>query len=474
MIATTIARKEVLLVRRDRRFRFIFLALLLVMLGAVLLGAARTDTFERERANALAADRSVWLDQGARNPHSAAHFSRYAFKPIPVLATLDPGSTDYAGLAVWMEAHSRNPATFRYAEGGGALSRFATLSPAWVMQTLTPLVIILLLFASYAGEREDGTLRQLLSSGASVGAVFWGKLRGALTALGWIYLPLAVLAVVAVTIIGGGAAQTDLLLRLVLMLLSYGVYLFAFAVTAMGISALCSTRRVAAIALFTFWFFATVLMPRLSADVATSFAPQPDGFEVSNSIDRIGSAFWNDETVRANARQEALDEYGVASADELPINYAAYELQASEVYGDRLFDEEYADLDAGHAAQEAVVDALALVSPTIAIKRLSAGLAGTDRLHHLAFLAEAETHRRQIIKQMNDDMMHNAGDAGYSYQSDPAFWQEIADFSGTTPLLRAHLATYLWPFLLLLLWALGAYLFARRAVARASNLESAK
>ena len=66
---------------------------LVALLGiSTWIGVQRVQTFEAERAAASAADRWIWVEQGADNPHSAAHFSRYAFKPVPILGLFDPGA----------------------------------------------------------------------------------------------------------------------------------------------------------------------------------------------------------------------------------------------------------------------------------------------------------------------------------------------------------------------------------------------
>jgi ABC-2 type transport system permease protein len=46
-----------------------------------------------------------------------------------------------------------------------SLQRFSPLSMAFGLQILVPLLIVLLAFSAFTGERERGTLRQLLSIG---------------------------------------------------------------------------------------------------------------------------------------------------------------------------------------------------------------------------------------------------------------------------------------------------------------------
>ena len=289
-----ISKKEKTIMGRNRFTNAIYLATLLLMLVALFLSWQRTEMFELERATAANHDREVWLNQGERNPHSAAHFSRYAFKPIPSLSAFEPGAIDYSGLAIWMEAHRRNPATFRYAEGAGELANFVSLTPAWIMQAIIPLVIILLLFPSYAGEREDGTLRQLLSHGISLRAISNGKIRAALYTILKLLLPLSFLIFCATILAEAGASQLDQLLRLILLFCVYGFYFMIFAFIAIGVSAKTSNRRSSAITLFTLWFFFIVVAPKLTNDLATYTVPQPKGFDVNQSLSEARGAYSKD------------------------------------------------------------------------------------------------------------------------------------------------------------------------------------
>ena len=472
MISEIISSKEQTIMGRNRFTNVIYMTTLVVMLAAIFLSWQRIDTFERERISAVADDHEVWVNQGERNPHSAAHFSRYAFKPIPAMSTFEPGVIDYSGLAVWMEAHRRNPAAFRYAEGAGDLSNFVSLTPAWIMQVILPLVIILLLFSSYAGEREDGTLRQLLSHGISLKSIFQGKLRAALYVVLKLIIPLAFIIMVATIVFQTGVEQIDQFLRLIILLGMYALYFMIFAFIAIGVSARSKSRRSAAISLFTIWFVLIVVLPRFASDAATFIVPQPNGHEVEKSLSEARSAYSKDEAYQELSRQQILDKYGVSVMSDLPINYRGYILQKSEEHGDPLYEEVYNNLGAVYEDQETILDVLSLLSPTTALKQLSAGLAGTDRIHHDTFALEAELHRRHIIKQMNEDLMLNGAEAGNSYTTNIELWDQIADFQGESPRFLSLFSYYISMFGVMIFLTIIAYLFARRSTLRINDLEA--
>ncbi len=99
-----------------------------------------------------------------------------AYKPPAALAVFDPGAAPYLGQVIWLEAHRQDPAMFRPAEDAPELGRLADLSVAGVLTNLLPLLVFVMGYGAFAGERERGTLRQVMTAGAGQDAVFAGKL----------------------------------------------------------------------------------------------------------------------------------------------------------------------------------------------------------------------------------------------------------------------------------------------------------
>lgn len=468
MIAAVV-RKEIVSLLRSGVFIASAVALFVLLASAAALSVQRVATFERERLAAEAVDRAVWDSQGARNPHSAAHFARYAFKPIPALVAFDPGVTDYAGIALWMEAHNQNPAVFRRAEDLGDAGRLANLSPAWVLQVVAPLFVFLVLFGAIAGERESGALRQIAAAGAPPGALVSGKLLGAGIGLGAVILPALALAIWIAAGAGDGAVLPDPAVRTGGLIVSYALFFIALGAVAVGVSALFAEKRAALIALVALWAGSFILAPRVAGDAASTFYPEPDPAAVSSDLNRASNAFFQDDEYRAAIEKAVLEEYGVAEIDALPIDYGAYSLQKSEEHAHPLFEAIYERLETLHRRQENVLRAASVVSPVIALNTLSAGLTGADRIHQKAFTQGAEAHRRVIVKQLNDDLMYNAGDVGHGYTADEALWREIEDFSYAPPSFASVSGRYVFSAGVLLAYAAGGLFFARRAVMRAQK-----
>ncbi len=428
----TIAKKELMEYRRDGRV--LALAVLILGLGvaAAVHGRSAVDAMERERIVAQEIDRDIWDDQGPKNPHTAAHFSRYAFRPISPLAVFDPGLTAYVGRVVWLEAHHRDPAGLRPIDDAVEIQRFAGLSPAWILQCLIPLLIVLLAFSSVAGERERGTLRYLMSSGIKPIAIFSGKS----TAILLLLVALLPVVLAGVFFAGVDGQIPDSPWRVGILVIAYGVYLGGFTFAAIGASARLRRSKTALVALLGFWVVSTVVVPRFSADLSDMLFPAPEGSDFWSQLGaESGDAFWSKEAkpVRDKVRDDLLKKHGVSKVEDLPINFDGYLLQASEEFANEVFDRRYGELAALYEQQSNFARLFTLLSPTIAVARLSSAMAGTDRYAHQHFTDAAETFRRGFIKMLNQDMIDNAGPQGYAYLADGALWKKTPDFEYTAP-----------------------------------------
>lgn len=432
-----IARKEFVQYWRDDRAVAVFAIVALLGLAATVTGWSAVSAMERERAAAVAMDREIWDTQGLKNPHSAAHFSRYAFRPTFNLAVFDPGLTDYVGNAIWLEAHYRDPAALRPVEDAVELQRIAQLNPAWVIQVFAPLLIFVLLFGAVAAERESGTLRQLMAAGLRPVSFLLGKAIAAFSLTG--VLVFGVLLGSAFLMSAEGVERLpDTGLRTVGLAALYLVYLAVFVLLALGVSALSARSRTALAGLMGVWIVATVLAPRIGPEVAGVLAPAPSAPEFAARLDREATdPFWGADEEAVQRRQqvmdEALAEYGVETVEALPINYDGYLLQASEEFANEAFDVMYDELWSGYERQRAIARAFAVISPTIAAQNISMALAGTDIRAYRHFADEAEAFRREFVLLLNQEMIDHGGADGYAYVSGNDFWRQNPDFEYAPP-----------------------------------------
>ncbi|PPD44068.1 MAG: ABC transporter permease [Methylocystis sp.] len=435
-VIRAIAAKEWLEMRRDRRLVALFAFAALLMLAALAFGASENARISRERAAAAEADRALWTGQSDKNPHAAAHFGQYAFKPTSPLSLADPGVDPYVGSAVWLEAHKQNETQFRAARDGGVAGRLGSLSLAFILQTIAPLIVLLTGFASFSGERETGTLRQLLSLGARPDDLLAGKALALFSASVALLAPAFLGACVAVALLTDPSklSLADQFVRLGALTAGYAVYLAGFVFLALGVSALAKNSRAALVTLLAFWLANSFLAPRLATDIARSLAPTPTAQEFRAAIAKDKArTFGHDETHPAYIafRDEVLKTYGVSRVQDLPVSFRGLTLRKDDENGYAIFDRHFGALQAAFDRQDALRAATGFLFPLLALQPFSMAFAGSDSRAQFDFASAAEAHRRDIQNQVSDNIIHFQHDDSYAAGSE--LWKRIASFSYSAP-----------------------------------------
>ncbi|HEU4458021.1 MAG TPA: DUF3526 domain-containing protein [Methylibium sp.] len=468
----TVARAEWTAMRRDRRFGWALGLLLALLAVGALLGWQRALQVEAEHTAAREASYAQWLDQGDKNPHGAAHFGQYAFKPPSALAFVDPGVAPYVGVTTWMEAHKRNDFRFRPARDATALQRFGDLSVGFVLQVLAPLLVVLLGFPAFSGERERGTLKLLLGQGVRARDLLLGKALALAGLLAVVLLPLAV--------IGMGAAlawpdehaapRGDLLARAAGLGAGYLVYLLGFVALTLAVSARAASSRQALVLLLAFWVLNAFVAPRLAGDIARSVFPSPSAAAFQSQVAaEIRASFSGHDEAHPGFqafKKKLLDEHGVDRLEELPQNFRGLALQQGEENGYRVFDKHHAALAATEQRQRTLAVVLGAALPRLALQPASMGFAASDGAHQRHFADAAEGYRRVIQKAMNDDIANFSRYGDANYKAGRALWQQVPPFAYAPPPAAWAWARQAQPLAALGLWALLCGVFALRAADR--------
>ena len=461
-----IVRKEFTDVLRDGRFRWCSIlvgALLLVSLGH---GWVQARSAQQEHAAAQATARDHWESQGEKNPHSAAHYGIYAFKPRLALSFVDEGVDPYTGTSVWLEAHRQNDFLLRPAQDATAAQRIGALTAAQVLQHLVPLLIILLTFGALAGERERGTLRQLLATGIGRRELALGKALGIAGALALLLVPAALVGAAALVVGSPGPASP--LARGAVLAGVYLAYFTAFLALSLAVSAWARSARTALVILLGVWVVNGLVAPRVAVDLSKWLHPTPSALEFARNVEREMASGVEDisRPDRAALTERLLAEHGVERVEDLPVNEVGVYLQESEEFGNRIFDRNYGALWDTFERQGVVHEALAVVAPLLAVRTLSMGLAGTDVEQHRHFATAAEAYRRDLMRRMNGDLAENSR-TGDTYLAGPELWEETPPLEYAAPTLGWVLGNRILSILVLGTWLVGAILAAAARVRRA-------
>lgn len=458
----TIARKEVIEMWRDGRFRTLAVLVLALSAASLAAGWRQYVDIQRQHLEAQQETRAQWLTQPAKNPHSAAHYGMYAFKPKSRLSLVDTGIDPYVGVAAWLEAHKQNEYRYRPAQDRTAVQRFGDLTAAEAFLVILPLFIVLASFTAFAGEREQGTLRQLLSLGVKRRDLVAGKGLGVAIALGLVVVPATLLGVVALAYTSEFAGIREDLSRAALLAFAYLVYFATFAAISLGVSAWARSSRTALVVLLAFWFANSLIATRAASDVAAWLQPSPSAIEFQRAMDMDLS---NPDEMRIRLerrRQELMREYNVSSIDAVPLNFSGISLQEGEEHGNEVFDRHYGRVFDMYEAQNRAVQWAGIAAPMLPIRALSMALAGTDFAHHRDFVTAAETYRRSIQRVMNDDIARNSR-AGVVYTASSNLWAQVPEFTYRLPDAWWAFRGSLIAVAMLTLWLAAAVWFASRA-----------
>lgn len=465
-----IARKDFTEMIRDGRFRWAAGIVMGLLLVSMALGWSHYREVNAQHEAAERATRQQWLNQGEKGPHSAAHYGVYAFKPKLPLSLVDQGVDKFTGVAVWLEAHKQNEFRYRPAQDATAVERFGALTAATVLQILLPLLIVLLAFAAFAGEREAGTLRQVLSLGVRKRDLAVGKALGVAGALALLLVPATVVGVAALGLAGDNSLMTTSFLRMGLMGIGYLLYFGTFIGIALAVSAQAPSARFALVALLGFWIAGSLVVPRAVTDVARRVHPTPSAIEFATLMEhdlKNGTDGHNPTTDRLEAlKQRTMRQYGVDRLEALPVNFAGISLQAGEEDGYAVFDKHYAHLWDTFERQNKVQQFSAVLAPLLAMRSLSMGLAGTDFAQHRNFAQAAETYRRSLIKIINDNVTNNSKTGDTNYVAGRGLWEQIPAFEYNAPDVRWVLSNQLLSILLLFAWYAAATLLMFFATTR--------
>lgn len=426
--AVWIATEELRLIWRKRVAASGFLLLFLLTVLATTVSLQHRQAIEADRAKFQTTADQHWDTQPDRHPHRVVHYGHFVFRPLEPLSFFDFGVQPYTGHAIYLEGHRQNSANFSDARQSSLLLRFGQLTPAFVLQTLVPLLIVFLAFGSVARERESGQIRLVLCQGVAGIRFLVGKIIGhSIVAL--ILSAPAFLVLVMTGIFSDGAGLASLLI-----MLGYSLYFFIWVIAAVLISAIVPRARDALLLLVGCWIATVILLPRALPGIAAERTTLSTRIEadvaIHQALSKIGNSHNPDDPHFSTFRKKVLSQYGVSRVEDLPVNYGGLLMAEGERLTSELFDRQMQADFRAQDEQSRFISRFGIVSPVIALQRLSMALTGTSREHHEHFLVEAEKYRFALIQALNG--LHAKE---VLYENDKAqrlsqdHWQHLPKFS---------------------------------------------
>jgi len=460
--ALTIAVKDATEIWRDGRFRWAAGLLFLLIIAAVAGGVHNQSQIARQHADAQRAERDVWLDKGDMNPHAAAHYGAFVFKPVQPLSAIDPGLDPFVGVFVFLEAHKQQLARHRPIEDATPTRRLGQLTPASTALVLLPLLVVALTFSSFAAERESGTLRPLLAMGVSRTSLLAGKAVGAMLPLTAVIVPATLLGAVLVFWNAPLDPEAPIMARAIAIGVVYLVHTLIWVAIGLAVSARARTQGAALVVLLALWFANAFVMPPLAMAVAKWIDPSPSAIEFAASIadEKDTWPTWDARVERVMAR--FLD--GEFESTMAPANVEVVALLESEADETALYDRKFAELFQRYQLQGRSYERIGAIAPTLAARTLSMALAGTDDAHDREFAAAATRYRTAMLTTLNSELASSGRLNTFDYTRGRDLWEQVPAFDYDVPSARWAIAQRAWSAGVLATWLLAMAIAATWSV----------
>ena len=232
----------------------------IVGLGFVTwLGIKQNNNQQQQQQDAQEHVRKQWESIDAMNPHGAAHYGSYAFKPVTSLSSIDDGVNAITGNVLRLEGHVQNEMVYSEASQSLSVSKFGKLKSSLLLQYVIPLLLLFLAFAAVSSEKETGRLKLLVFQGASLSKLIFAKAFSV-----WLYgLLLLAVTVFIQTIINISSSNADMIERTMYLLLAYSAYYYIIATLAVYFSARFKNSTAALSSMLAVWILWTIFFPKI-------------------------------------------------------------------------------------------------------------------------------------------------------------------------------------------------------------------
>ena len=452
---------------RNKLFLYVGVFFCFFLCLVAFLGIIQNNKLNAEQELAHEHIRSQWDEMEASNPHSAAHYGTYAFKPVSVLNSIDEGINSVTGNVLRLEGHRQNDIVFSEASQSLMISKFGKLKPSLIFQFIIPLLLIFFSFNTYMSERNSGRLKLMLVQGASLRKVVFSKVLS----IWFIGLFLLLITLFFQLLFNFNNLNSDIITRLSILFLSYSFYYLILINITVLLSVIFKSSTAALSLTVLTWVFWTIFFPTIMGNTTEKLSPLPTRIEFKEAMseDRSkGIDGHNPRGERRDALEKAtLEKYNVDKLEDLPINFSGIVMQEDEEYGNMVWDKHFGDLYTQLEKQKSNYQLSGLINPFASLQNLSMGSSGSDMFHHLDFLTKAETYRRIFIKTLNDEYAFGGSKTGErGWKATNEFFRSVKDFKYELPTFFSLYSKYLIDVIIILFWVFFTtfllYFFTRK------------
>jgi ABC-2 type transport system permease protein len=438
---------------KNKVFLFVSVLFILFLIITNFLSILQIDKQMEDQKLAHQHVRSQWENIKEMNPHGAAHYGSYLFKPVFPLNSFDDGISAVVGNVIRVEGHSQNDLTFSEASQSLVISKFGKLKPALLLQFFLPLTLIFFTFASITSEREKGRIKLIVLQGVSYTKLLFSKGLSI-----WLYAILLLGISLIFQILFLTETHEDTIARILLLFVSYALFYYVIIFLTIYFSAVLKYNSSALTVSISIWMLWVVFFPKIINSYSEKVYPLPSRKVFSENMQndrKKGIDGHNPSSEREEEfKNEVLKKYKVDSISQLPINYDGLLMQADEEYGNKVWDKHFQKNYNTFKKQKQLYQFSGFINPFASIQNISMAGSSNDIYHHLDFLEKVEKYRRTLIKSLNDKMAYGGSKTGdWDWKVGRAFYKSVEDFSYPILNIKSVIKNYYIDCMCLLFWS---------------------
>ncbi len=257
-------------------------------------------------------------------------------------------------------------------KGNRELAIVPDIDWAFIVKIIFSLYAILLSFDAISGEREEGTLRQVLSNPVARIRIMAGKY---VAIIGALLIPLIIGIILSLLILSQFdqvVMSPDSLGRVVLFVVLSGIYLSVFAFLGLAASSLFRSSAFVLLIALAVWVLLVIIIPNASGIISDSLRAVPGEYEVAK---QYKEAFDVTFQTGFDALQQSIDKGEITDESQAQVKFDRLAGSAREAMIKAR--ESYVATVKGRSA---VARSLSRVSPTALFQYTAEGIAGTGIL----------------------------------------------------------------------------------------------
>lgn len=383
--------KELAYYLKDARLYLGFVFIVLTMgVGGLLYGRHHVEALS-EYSKALAVEDEKVRELSFRLSELAEEEFRAYRRPRALQFVADAEDDMRPNMISYSTAYVDNPDRSR------SLSyqkrRYERLDWSFAIGVLGTFLAVVLSFNAISGEKEEGTLRLILSNSVSRSTVLAAKLLAIAAAT---FFPLVVgviLSMSAMTVLSGTVFSAEELLRMMMTLCCGFLLLLVFVSMGLFISAAVNRSVSSLVLLLLVWVLSVVIIPSLGRLLAENIKSIIPAAEVER---RTGELLG-----------EALEEYSGRDISHAPREVLP--VDESEFLWDEMMDgvegrmQEILDDNLRRKFSQArAMDRITSISPVFLFRKAAGDFAGAGLLEDEHFVRDLNNHRESFLEFLRD------------------------------------------------------------------------